>query len=318
MNKTYRGHKVAVVLPCYNEEVAIADVVRAFGKAVPEAKIFVFDNASTDETAARAKSAGATIIKVPIRGKGNVVRRIFADIEADIYVMADGDGTYEIAATPVLIDALIDERLDMVVGSRKPAGDGQIYRFGRTFGNRLLTGTVARIFGDGFTDMLSGFRVFSRRYVKSFPALSKGFEIETELTIHALELRAPYAEIETAYSARPEGSTSKLSTFKDGARIAKAILRLLIRERPRQVNLLLAFSMGLASLVLGLPIVVEFMQTGLVPRFPTAFLAGFIMLGAMLMAITAVILDSVVTGRSEAKRLTYLSVPGVRAKDQKS
>ncbi len=315
MNKTYRGHRVAVVLPCYNEETAIADVVKAFGEAVPEAKIFVFDNASTDATAERATAAGATIIRVPIPGKGNVVRRIFADIEADIYVMADGDGTYETAITPVLIDKLIDERLDMVVGARKPAGDGQIYRFGHTFGNRLLTGTVAKIFGDGFTDMLSGFRVFSRRYVKSFPALSKGFEIETELTIHALELRAPYAEVETAYSARPEGSTSKLSTYKDGARIAKAILRLLIRERPRQVNLMLAISMAIASLVLGLPIVFEFLQTGLVPRFPTAFLAGIIMLGAMLMAITAVILDSVVTGRSEAKRLTYLSVPGVRAKD---
>ena len=315
MDKTYRGHRVAVVLPCYNEETAIADVVKAFGEAVPEAKIFVFDNASTDATSERAKAAGATIIRVSIPGKGNVVRRIFADIEADIYVMADGDGTYETAVTPLLIDKLIDERLDMVVGARKPAGDGQIYRFGHTFGNRLLTGTVAKIFGDGFTDMLSGFRVFSRRYVKSFPALSKGFEIETELTIHALELRAPYAEVETAYSARPEGSTSKLSTYTDGARIAKAILRLLIRERPRQVNLMLAISMAIASLVLGLPIVFEFLQTGLVPRFPTAFLAGIIMLGAMLMAITAVILDSVVTGRSEAKRLTYLGVPGVRAKD---
>ncbi|MCF6303274.1 MAG: glycosyl transferase, partial [Devosiaceae bacterium] len=181
--------------------------------------------------------------------------------------------------------------------------------------NRLLTGTVAKIFGSGFSDMLSGYRVFSRRFVKSFPALSKGFEIETELTIHALELRAPYAEILTQYSARPEGSFSKLSTYKDGARIAKAILRLLIRERPRQVNLLLAFSMVFASLVLGLPIVFEYLQTGLVPRFPTAFLSGIIMLGAMLMAVCAVILDSVVTGRSEAKRLTYLSIPGIREKE---
>ncbi len=315
MDKTYRGHRVAVVLPCYNEETAIGDVVASFRAALPQAKIFVFDNASTDATSQRAVAAGATIVNVPNPGKGNVVRRIFADVEVDIYVMADGDGTYDAKRAPEMIDRLIDDRLDMVVGARKPAGSGQIYRFGHSFGNRLLTGTVAKIFGDGFSDMLSGYRVFSRRYVKSFPALSRGFEIETELTIHALELRAPYAEIETDYGARPEGSQSKLSTYKDGARIAKAILRLLIRERPRQVNLLMAFSMVIASLALGLPIVIEFLQTGLVPRFPTAFLSGMIMLGAMLMAITAVILDSVVTGRSEAKRLTYLSIPGVRAKD---
>jgi glycosyltransferase involved in cell wall biosynthesis len=315
MDQTYRGHRVAVVLPCYNEETAIGDVVASFRAALPQAKIFVFDNASTDATSQRAIAAGATIVNVPNPGKGNVVRRIFADVEVDIYVMADGDGTYDAKRAPEMIDRLIDNRLDMVVGARKPAGAGQIYRFGHSFGNRLLTGTVAKIFGDGFSDMLSGYRVFSRRYVKSFPALSRGFEIETELTIHALELRAPYAEIETDYGARPEGSQSKLSTYKDGARIAKAILRLLIRERPRQVNLLMAFSMGIASLALGLPIVIEFLQTGLVPRFPTAFLSGMIMLGAMLMAITAVILDSVVTGRSEAKRLTYLSIPGVRAKD---
>ncbi len=314
MDKTYRGYRVAVVLPCFNEETAIADVVMSFRRQLPDARIFVFDNASTDATFARAKEAGATIVKVANPGKGNVVRRIFADVEADIYVMADGDGTYDATMAKTMIDRLIDDRLDMVVGARKPVGDGEIYRFGHTFGNKILTGTVAKIFGDGFSDMLSGYRVFSRRYVKSFPALSKGFEIETELTIHALELRAPYAEIETAYSARPEGSTSKLSTYKDGARIAKAILRLLIRERPRQVNLTLALSMAVASLVLGLPIIIEYLQTGLVPRFPTAFLAGMIMLGAMLMTIGAVILDSVVTGRSEAKRLTYLSVPGVGAK----
>jgi len=317
MKTTYRGHKVAVVLPCHNEEIAIADVIRSFAKAIPAAQIFVFDNASTDKTGAVAKSAGAKVIYEPNKGKGNAVRRIFADVEADIYIMADGDGTYDASIATVLIDRLIDERLDMVVGTRSPTGEGEVYRFGHSFGNRLLTGTVARIFGAGFSDMLSGYRVFSRRFVKSFPALSKGFEIETELTIHALELRAPYAEIATKYSARAEGSTSKLSTYKDGARIAKAILRLLIRERPRQVNLLLAISMGFASLVLGMPIIFEYLQSGLVPRFPTAFLAGIIMLGAMLMAVCAVILDSVVTGRSEAKRLIYLSVPGVREKETK-
>ncbi len=314
-DKTYRGHRVAVVLPCHNEETAIGGVIEAFRKALPEAGIYVFDNASSDQTSKRAQEAGARVIFEPNRGKGNAVRRIFADVEADIYVMADGDGTYDASMAPALVDRLIDMRLDMVVGARKPKGEGQIYRFGHSLGNRILTGTVAKIFGRGFTDMLSGYRVFSRRFVKSFPALSRGFEIETELTIHALELRAPYAEIITDYSARPEGSVSKLSTYRDGARIAKAILRLLIRERPRQVNLLLAFSMGIASLVLGMPIVLEYLQTGLVPRFPTAFLSGIIMLGAMLMAVCAVILDSVVTGRSEAKRLTYLSIPGVRARD---
>ncbi len=315
MIDTYRGHRIAVVLPCHNEETAIVDVISAFKRALPAAKIYVFDNASSDMTAPLAKKSGATVVLEPNKGKGNAVRRIFADVEADIYVMADGDGTYDAAMAPQLVDKLIDMRLDMVVGARKPTGEGQIYRFGHSFGNRLLTGTVAKIFGSGFSDMLSGYRVFSRRFVKSFPALSKGFEIETELTIHALELRAPYAEILTQYSARPEGSFSKLSTYKDGARIAKAILRLLIRERPRQVNLLLAFSMVFASLVLGLPIVFEYLQTGLVPRFPTAFLSGIIMLGAMLMAVCAVILDSVVTGRSEAKRLTYLSIPGIREKE---
>ncbi|MCF6325674.1 MAG: glycosyltransferase [Devosiaceae bacterium] len=317
MEKTYRGHKVAVVLPCHNEEIAIENVIKSFAKAIPQAQIFVFDNASTDKTSSVAKSAGAKVIYEPNKGKGNAVRRIFADVEADIYIMADGDGTYDANIATVLIDRLIDERLDMVVGTRSPAGEGEVYRFGHSFGNRLLTGTVARIFGAGFSDMLSGYRVFSRRFVKSFPALSKGFEIETELTIHALELRAPYAEVATKYSARAEGSTSKLSTYKDGARIAKAILRLLIRERPRQVNLLLAISMGFVSLVLGMPIIFEYLQSGLVPRFPTAFLAGIIMLGAMLMAVCAVILDSVVTGRSEAKRLIYLSVPGVREQELK-
>lgn len=315
MSKTYRGHRVAIVLPCYNEAAAIKNVIKSFQAVVPQSQIYVFDNGSTDDTAIQAHKAGAQVLNVSSRGKGNVVRRIFADVEADIYVMADGDGTYDSSAAIKMIDKLIDERVDMVVGTRKPVGDGEVYRFGHTYGNRLLTGTVARIFGDGFTDMLSGYRVFSRRYVKSFPALSRGFEIETELTIHALELRAPYAEMETEYSARPDGSQSKLSTYRDGAGIMKSIVRLLVRERPRQVYLLLAFSMVIASLVLGFPVVIEFLQTGLVPRFPTAFLAGMIMLGALLSAVCAVILDSIVTGRSEAKRLTYLSVPGVRAKD---
>jgi glycosyltransferase involved in cell wall biosynthesis len=309
----YRGNAIAVILPCFNEAPAIPGVVAAFRDALPDAEIYVFDNASTDGTAAAGKAAGATVIGVAGRGKGNVVRRMFADVEADIYVMADGDGTYEAAAAKRLVDQLIDNRLDMVVGTRVSAGVGKEYRFGHQTGNRLLTGTVAWMFDHGFTDMLSGYRVFSRRYVKSFPALSRGFEIETELTIHALELRAPFAELPTAYGERTEGTASKLTTVRDGYRIGKAILRLFMRERPRQVYMTLAIAGFVASLVLGIPIIIEYLQIGLVPRFPTAIAAAVIMLGALLCLTCAVILDSVVTARAEAKRLTYLATPAVRA-----
>jgi glycosyltransferase involved in cell wall biosynthesis len=316
MPSPYRGLTVAVVLPCYNEAAAIAGVVAAFLVALPEAQIHVFDNRSTDGSAELACKAGARVLGVDMRGKGNVVRRMFADVEADIYVMADSDGTYDAGAARAMVDRLIDDGLDMVVGTRVPQGDGEIYRFGHRFGNSVLTGTVAWIFGEGFTDMLSGYRVFSRRYVKSFPALSKGFEIETELTIHALELRAPYAEMPTAYLARPEGSESKLSTWGDGARIFKTILRLYARERPRQLYLLLAVALFLASLGLGIPVIVEFLKTGLVQRLPTAVMAASCMLAAMLSGICAVILDSVVTGRTEAKRLRYLAIPAVQPQDR--
>ena len=310
--QAYRGNSIAVILPCFNEAPAIARVVGDFRAAFPEAAIYVFDNDSTDGTADAARRAGAEVIAVSTRGKGNVVRRMFADVEADIYVMADGDGTYDATAGRKLVDALVDGHLDMVVGTRVSKGTGDEYRFGHRFGNRLLTGTVARIFGTGFTDMLSGYRVFSRRYVKSFPALSKGFEIETELTIHALELRAPYAELPTDYGERAQGTESKLTTYRDGARILKAILRLYMRERPRQFYLLLASGGAIASLVLGIPIIFEYLQTGLVPRLPTALLAAVVMLGALLSASCAVILDSIVTARAEAKRLTYLGIAAVR------
>ena len=315
MPANYRGHDIAIALPCFNEEGAIAKVIADFAKAIPEAKIYVFDNNSTDRTAAIAAKAGAAIIRVANRGKGNVVRRTFAELEADIIVMADGDGTYEAPAVRKMVDRLIDERLDMVVGTRTTSEATEAYRFGHRAGNRLLTGTVSYIFGHGFTDMLSGYRVFSRRYAKSFPALSRGFEIETELTIHALELRAPFAEIPTAYSARAEGTQSKLSTWRDGARILKSILRLYVRERPRQLYMLIAIALVIVSLSLGIPIVFEFLETGLVPRFPTAFISATLMLGAFLSGLCAIILDSVVTGRSEAKRLAYLAIPGVGGKD---
>jgi glycosyltransferase involved in cell wall biosynthesis len=305
------GNRVAVILPCYNEAPAIASVVAGFRAALPQAAIYVFDNASTDGTAEVARGAGATVIRVAQRGKGNVVRRMFADVEADIYVMADGDGTYEAAAAPAMIARLLTDGLDMVVGCRTAAGDAA-YRAGHRFGNKALTGTVARIFGDGFTDMLSGYRVISRRYVKSFPALSKGFEIETELTIHALELRAPHGEVETAYGPRAAGTQSKLTTWGDGFRIFGTIMRLHMLERPMEFYLTLALAAFFVSLGLGVPVIIEYLQTGLVPRFPTAIAAVGFMIGALLCAAVAVILDSVVTGRREAKRLVYLSIPAPR------
>lgn len=308
----YRGNRVAVVLPCYNEAPAIGKVVADFQAAIPEAAIYVFDNNSTDGTAEAARKAGAEVVHVARRGKGNVVRRMFADVEADIYLMADGDGTYDAASGGKLIDALIDGGLDMVVGVRVSADQGNEYRFGHKFGNALLTRMVGRIFDSDFTDMLSGYRAFSRRYVKSFPALSTGFETETELTIHALELRAPYAELATPYGARMEGTQSKLGTYIDGIRILRTILRLFVRERPRQFFLSVALGGTVASLVLGLPVIIEYLQTGLVPRLPTAVAAAVIMLGALLAIACAVILDSVVTARAEAKRLFYLSVGAVK------
>ena len=307
-----RGNSVAVILPCDNEAPAIASVVAGFRAALPEARIYVFDNASSDDTAAVARAAGATVVTVRHRGKGNVVRRMFADVEADIYLMADGDGTYAAGSAREMLDRLIDEGLDMVVGCRVPDTTSVAYRPGHKFGNRALTGAVSRIFGEGFTDMLSGYRALSRRYVKSFPALSKGFEIETELTIHALELRAPHGEVATAYGERAAGTASKLTTWGDGFRIGRTILRLHMLERPMEFYLTLALAGVFVSLWLGVPVILEYLETGLVPRFPTAIAAVGFMLGSLLMAVCALILDSVVTGRREAKRLVYLGIPAPR------
>lgn len=309
MTQRYSGNSIAVILPCYNEAPAIAKVISGFRAVLPEASIHVFDNGSTDGTAEIARNAGARVVHVAEKGKGNVVRRMFADVEADIYLMADGDDTYDPAAAPAMIDRVISEGLDMVVGRRVTEGANQEYRPGHRAGNKMLTGAVVGFFGDGFTDMLSGYRVLSRRYVKSFPALSKGFEIETELTIHALTLRAPCAEVPTPYGARAEGTESKLSTWTDGLRILKTILKLYMLEKPRNFYLLLAGFGAVTSFALGLPVVVEYFETGLVPRFPTAILAASIMLGALLSATCAVILDGVVTGRRETKRLVYLGIP---------
>jgi glycosyltransferase involved in cell wall biosynthesis len=303
--------KLAVLIPCYNEEKAIGAVVRDFRAALPGAAIYVYDNNSSDRTIEVARAAGAIVRREPLQGKGNVVRRMFADIEADIYVMVDGDGTYDAASAPRMVEKLRAEHLDMVVGSRLKSGTADAFRAGHHFGNRLLTGTVAAIFGDRFDDMLSGYRVFSRRFVKSFPAVSAGFETETELAVHALSLRLPVAEIETPYGARPAGSASKLRTVRDGIRISWMIVQLFREERPMAFFALAFAALALASLALGIPLLIEFRQTGLVPRLPTALLATGIMLLAFLSLVAGFVLDNVTRGRRESKRLAYLSQPSL-------
>ena len=303
--------RVALLVPCHNEEATVAAVIAGFGESLPAARCHVFDNRSSDATAAIARAAGADVHPVALRGKGNVVRRAFADIEADVYVMVDGDATYDAAAAPRLVRRLLDGGLDMVVGARVDQ-DPAAYRAGHRFGNRLLTRCVGQLFGDTFEDMLSGYRVFSRRYAKSFPAHASGFEIETELAVHALQLRMPVAEMATAYSARPEGSASKLNTYRDGARILGTIVRLFKSERP-----LLFFSIGAvaafsASLLLAAPLLVTYLETGLVPRFPTAILCVALALLAALALACGLILGTVTRGRIEAKRLAYLAIPATR------
>ena len=312
----YPGVSIAVILPCFNEEQAIQKTVSDFKEEIPTAAIYVFDNNSSDRTTEVARAAGATVVHVPLRGKGNVVRRMFADIEADVYLMADGDSTYDAKSALSLIDKLLKERLDMVVGCRIDHGEDENYRLGHRFGNRMLTNTVQRIFGGHFTDMLSGYRAFSRRYVKSFPALATGFEIETELTIHALELRMPYGEVSTLYGARPVGSQSKLSTYRDGIRILRTIVRLYMIERPLQFFSIVAFILACSSVILTYPVFTEYLKTGLVPRLPTAVLSVGLMLSGQLALVCGFILDTVTRGRHEFRRLAYLSIPGQRIHDE--
>ena len=306
--------RIAVLLPCYNEEAAIAQTVAGFRAALPSATIYVYDNNSADRTVAVARAAGAVVRTERIQGKGAVVRRMFADIDADIYVMADGDATYDAASAPALVARVLDEQLDMVVGSRISQVQ-ESYRRGHRFGNALLTGMLARLFGRSFTDILSGYRVFSRRFVKSFPSLSAGFEIETEISVHALELKMPVAEIETPYYARPEGSTSKLSTYRDGWRILRTILALYRIERPVLFFGAIGAVFLLIAAILSVPLLVTYMQTGLVPRFPTFILiSGLVILGA-LNGFTGLILDTVVRGRLEVRRLAYLAYPAPGKRD---
>ena len=307
--------RIAVVVPCHNEAATIAQVIADFRRHLPSADIYVFDNRSSDDTARVAAAAGAHVLNVPAPGKGNVVRRMFADVEADVYVMTDGDATYDTAAAPRMIDRMISESLDMVVGTRASEGpkSGEVYRFGHRFGNRLLTRCVAMLFGDAFSDMLSGYRVFSRRYVKSFPAHSVGFEIETELAVHALELRMPVAEEVTTYGARPAGSESKLRTYRDGIRILITILKLFKAEKPLAFFSTGAIAMTLLAIVLSIPLFETYIQTGLVPRFPTALLCvGLVLLSGILLAC-GLVLDTVTRGRIEIKRLAYLRIPGICA-----
>jgi len=300
--------RIAVILPCRNEETAIAGTIASFRKALPEATIHVYDNASTDRTAEVARAAGALVGREPMAGKGNVVRRMFADVEADIYVIADGDDTYDAAVAPAMIERLVRDDLDMVVGRRRGEGEA-LYRAGHRFGNRMLTGAVGLLFGDRFSDVLSGYRVMSRRFVKSFPALATGFEIETELSVHALELRMPIAELDCAYRARPAGSASKLKTYSDGFRILWTILILFKEVRPFEFFGLIALVLAALSVGLALPVVLTFLETGLVPRFPTAILSTGIMLLAFLSLTCGLILHSLSRARIEAKRMRYLAIP---------
>ncbi len=302
------GVRVAVLIPCYNEETAIGRVVADFRTVLPDATVYVYDNNSADRTAEMARAAGATVRHEPLQGKGNVIRRMFADVEADVYVLVDGDDTYHAASSPQMIRRLWNNQLDMVNGARV-TDIVAAYRPGHRLGNRVLTGLVARVFGNRIHDMLSGYRVFSRRFVKSFPALASGFETETELTVHALELRMPVAEVKTPYKDRPEGSVSKLNTFRDGFRILRTILTLVKAERPMAFFFAMFFVLFMAGLMLAVPLVDTWLHTGLVPRLPTAVLSMGLVLLAFLSLTCGLILDTVTQGRREMKRMRYLAIP---------
>ena len=303
--------RIAVLVPCYNEEAAVATVVADFRKSLPSAAIYVYDNNSRDRTATVARGAGAIVRSERRQGKGHVVRRMFADVEADVYVLVDGDATYDAPSASRMIDRLLDDHLDMVVGLRVDQVQAA-YRLGHRTGNRMLTGFLASTFGHAFKDILSGYRVFSRRFVKSFPVLSDGFEIETELTVHALELALPIAEIETPYYARPEGSVSKLNTWRDGFRILGTILKLYRSEKPLRFFTAIGVFLVLISIGFAIPVLVTYLETGLVPRLPTAVLSMGLMIVAVLSVSSGLVLDTVTRGRREMKLLAYLSQAAVK------
>src|SRR4030088_1934355 len=298
--------RIAVLVPCFNEEAAVATVVADFRKSLPSAEIFVYDNNSSDRTIAVAREAGAQVRTERRQGKGHVVRRMFADIDADIYVLVDGDATYDAASAPRMIETLLADHLDMVVGLRVDQAEAA-WRSGHRTGNRMLTGFLSSVFGQAFKDILSGYRVFSRRFVKSFPVLSDGFEIETELSVHALELALPDAEIETPYYARPEGSFSKLNTWRDGFRILNTILKLYRSEKPLRFFTAIGVFLTLVSIALAIPVIVTYLEQGIVPRLPTAVLSMGLMILAVLSVSSGLVLDPVTRGRREIKLLAYLS-----------
>ena len=300
--------RIAVLLPCYNEEAAIRATVEGFRRALPDATVYVYDNNSRDRTIELATAAGAIVRTEPQQGKGRVVRRMFADIEADVYVMADGDLTYDPESAPEMVRMVLAEQLDMVVGTRRHE-EVDAYRGGHVLGNKIFTRLLSGLFGRTFTDIFSGYRAFSRRFVKSFPVLSQGFEIETEMSVHALELSMPVGEIETRYASRPEGSHSKLSTFGDGWRILKTIVMLYRIERPVLFFGGIGSLLLLAAVLLALPLVLTYLETGLVPRFPTAILVTGMTVTAVLCFFAGLILDTVTRGRREMRRLAYLAFP---------
>lgn len=300
--------RIAVLIPCFNEAIAIPKVVRDFAAALPTARIYVYDNNSTDNTQEVARAAGAAVRKQDLQGKGHVVRRMFADVDADVYVLVDGDATYDASAAPAMVQKLLDENLDMVVGIRS-SNETDAYRQGHRFGNWLLTELAGRIFGRTFSDMLSGYRVFSKRFVKTYPAHSGGFEVETELAVHALELRMPVAECATLYSSRMDGSHSKLSTWRDGWRILMTIFKLTKNSKPILFFGTAAATCSIIAIALALPLLSTYMHTGLVPRFPTAILCSALIVLAGIFVVCGLVLDTVTLGRREQKHLAYLSYP---------
>ena len=307
------GLDVAVIIPCFNEGETVDRVVRGFAAALPHARIYVYDNNSTDHTAAIAEAAGAVVRAERLQGKGNVMRRMFADVDADIYVMVDGDDQFDPGSAAELVQALVDEQLDMVTGVRVAEHEGA-HRGGHAMGNRLMTGLVGRLFGRHISDVFSGYRVLSRRFVKSFPALSTGFEIETELTVHALELNMPIGERPAGFRARPVGNPSKLHTLRDGLRILWTIARLVQRERPLPFFGSVGAALCALSIGLAVPLFITFYETSLVPRQPTAVLCAAIMLVAFLSFTAGLILDTVTHHRREARVLAYLRFPSIASK----
>ena len=298
--------RITVVVPCLNEAATVGQVVRDFRAALPGAEIYVFDNGSSDGTAAAATAAGALVRAEPKAGKGNVVRRMFADVEADIYVLVDGDATYDASAAPAMIALLLEQGLDMVVGARQGQADAA-FRSGHRFGNAMLTGFLDRVFGGGFKDLLSGYRVLSRRFVKTFPCLSSGFEIETEMAVHAITVGLPFAETPTAYAARPSGSASKLNTVRDGVRILNTMLTLLRQEKPMAFFGVIGIVLATIALILAWPLAITYLKTGLVPRLPTAVLCTGLVIMALLTLACGVIMDATTRGRLEMRRLAYLN-----------